>query len=188
MLLLFCFCWMLYNTQQKKNLSCTSQPCYWLPPTFKNVPFARICDIDFTSAQRKHRNVLSSSPEDPSDVTSFAASTTITPSSSEIDTFYHNLSKVGKKPVILSLVPGFCDAYVPLQSQANFPTLLMNLYKEDYLGLSYPDLLTKCKQTFHTLMLTLKQWKRNRLNLKCGSLKEQGGSQHPGLRLQQELV
>ena len=34
------------NTQQKKNLSCTSQPCYWLPPTFKNVPFAKICDID----------------------------------------------------------------------------------------------------------------------------------------------
>ena len=88
-------------------------------------------------------------------MTSFAASTTsLTPSSSEIDIFYHNLSKVGEKPVILSLVPGFCDAYVPLQSQANFPTSLMNLYDKDYLGLSYPDLLTKCEQTFHTLTLT----------------------------------
>ena len=68
-------------------------------------------------------------------MTSFAASTTsLTPSSSEIDTFYHNLSKVERKPVTLLLVPGYCDAYVPLQSQVNFPTLLMNLYKEEYLS------------------------------------------------------
>jgi hypothetical protein len=46
------------NTHQKKNLSCTSQPCYWLPPTLKNVPFAKICDIDFTSPKRKHRDLL----------------------------------------------------------------------------------------------------------------------------------
>ena len=43
------------NSQLKKSLPCTSQPCYWLPPTFKNVPFAKICDIDFMSAQRKRK-------------------------------------------------------------------------------------------------------------------------------------
>ena len=128
------------NTQQKKNLSCTSQPCYWLPPTFKNVRFAQICDIDFTSAPTKF---LSDSAACPSKSTS-TSTTSMTPSSSEHDTFYKNLSKVGKKPVILSLVPGFCDAYVPLQSKGNFPTPLMELHQVEYLSLSYPDLLTKC--------------------------------------------
>ena len=45
------------NSQVKKSLSCTSLPCYWLPPTFKSVPFARICDIDFTAPQTKQRKL-----------------------------------------------------------------------------------------------------------------------------------
>ena len=46
------------NTQVKKGLSCTSVSCYWLPPTFKSVPFARIYDIDFTTPQKKKRKLL----------------------------------------------------------------------------------------------------------------------------------
>ena len=45
------------NTNVKKSLSCTSLPCYWLPPTFKNVPFARICDIDFTTPHKKKQKI-----------------------------------------------------------------------------------------------------------------------------------
>ena len=39
------------------------------------------------------------------------------------------------------------------QSQAKYPIPIMNLYEEEYLSLSYPDLLTKCEQTFHILTL-----------------------------------
>lgn len=44
------------NSNVKKNLSCTSVPCYWLPPTSKNVPFSEICDIDFTAPQTKKKD------------------------------------------------------------------------------------------------------------------------------------
>jgi len=124
------------NNHQKKN-PCTSQPCYWLHPTFKNVPFAKICDRDFSSATRKHRDLLSGESVDPS-VVPAASATHLAPSFSEIDLFYHNLSEAGSKLVILSLVPGFCDTYLPSQLQAKYPILIMNLYEEEYLSLSYP--------------------------------------------------
>ena len=47
------------NSQMKKSLSCTSQPCYWLPPSFKNVPYAEVCDVDFTSAPKKLKKLTS---------------------------------------------------------------------------------------------------------------------------------
>ena len=34
------------NSQLKRETSCASQPCYWLPPAFKTVPFARISDTN----------------------------------------------------------------------------------------------------------------------------------------------
>ena len=37
------------NTQMKTNLSCTSLPCSWLPPSFQTVLYSEIKDIDFTS-------------------------------------------------------------------------------------------------------------------------------------------
>lgn len=35
------------NTQAKQNLSCTSFPCNWLPPSFRTVEFLPVCKIDF---------------------------------------------------------------------------------------------------------------------------------------------
>ena len=46
------------NSQIRKGLSCTSLPCYWLPPTFKSVAFARINDIRFVIPKRSIRNLL----------------------------------------------------------------------------------------------------------------------------------
>lgn len=103
----------------RESLFCTLLPCYWLPPTFKSVPFARICEIDFSAPQRKYiklvddqqvtLNTLSNDHDD-----TFPVSTSdLTPSESEIDYFYKALSKTGK-PAIFSIVPGFCEAYVPL--------------------------------------------------------------------------
>jgi len=37
------------NTQERKSLSCTSLPCSWLPPTFKNVPLSH---IDFSKKEK----------------------------------------------------------------------------------------------------------------------------------------
>ena len=80
------------------------------------------------------------------------------PSTTELHSFYSTLSKVGK-PVILSLVPEFCEAYVPLQLKGVLPPPLSELYREDYLALSYPDFLKKCEETFETLSIGSEQAK-----------------------------
>ncbi len=50
-----------------KDTSCTSQPCQWLSPTMKNVPYAPISDICFTAPATKKKRLLkgsnSKSPE-----------------------------------------------------------------------------------------------------------------------------
>ena len=38
-----------HNRLQRDEPACTSQLCSWLPPSIKNVKFAPISDIDFTS-------------------------------------------------------------------------------------------------------------------------------------------
>ena len=43
------------STQVRKILSCTSVPCLWLPPNFKNDPFAQITDINFSVPTNKKK-------------------------------------------------------------------------------------------------------------------------------------
>ena len=111
------------NSQVRKSLSCTSLPCYWLPPTFKSVPFARICDIDFTAPQRKHKKVLDqATPASSSSATipSTTVSSNVKPSADDLDGLYKTLST--GKAAILSLIPGYCRvSYLP--SQGSYRTL-----------------------------------------------------------------
>lgn len=188
------------NSQVRKNLSCTSLPCYWLPPSFKSVPFARISDIDFTGPQKKycklidHEQVSSAPSSSSMSVTASMSATTSTfvtsssvsslvtatslstsatssllttssstmvshrPSSAELDSFYKALSEAGK-PAILSLVPKFCDAYVPLQMTSVLPTPLPELYSEHFLDLSYPQLLLQCEEVYKNLSISPEQAK-----------------------------
>ena len=45
-------------TRHMKNISCTSNPCEWLPPTMKNVPYAPISDINFSAPSAKRKKIL----------------------------------------------------------------------------------------------------------------------------------
>ena len=53
---------------------------------------------------------------------------------------YKELSRSGK-PVILSIILAFSDSFGPLSEQGVIPIPLTNLYKEEYLSMSYHDLL-----------------------------------------------
>ena len=46
------------NTQLKKRTAYTSLPCSWLPPTFRSVPDAQLCDVDFRHYSRKGGRVI----------------------------------------------------------------------------------------------------------------------------------
>ena len=128
----------------KKNLACTSQPCYWLPPPFERVQFSRICATDFTSARKRHsvpdlsKSAALASNTSSSKATSSTLSQNmmIRPSSSELERFYSTISTVGK-PVVLSIVPCCYEAYVPLESKGILPHPISELYREEYLSLPY---------------------------------------------------
>ncbi len=159
------------NSQAKKSLSCTSIPCYWLPPNFRSVPFARISDIDFTAPEKKRQKIISefAQPQSSASITvlqdnqssivSTSTRNTLKPTLAELTSFYTALLNTKTKPVALSLVPGFCESYVPAQLTGILPAPLSELYQKEYCDLSYPDLLSLCKEKFKTIALTSNQIK-----------------------------
>jgi hypothetical protein len=79
------------NTQQQKLTPCTSLPCSWLPPSFQNLPYSELANIDFTTPQMKWKR---SEPGDGFS-TSRSNETTALPLDQELNELYKNLSKVG---------------------------------------------------------------------------------------------
>ena len=116
------------NVQATKSFSCTSMPCSWLPPSFKSVPFAAISDIDISDPERRMK---ASSCSEPSSST---ANTTglqkLAPTKSELDELFKTLSDTDTKPVILSLVPEYSDAFVPLYKKGTLPKPLTEYCEE----------------------------------------------------------
>ena len=80
------------------------------------------------------------------------------PSEAEIQRLFSDLATAGK-PAILSLVSGFSDKNVPLCEKNMLPRPLTDLFKDEYLELSYPDLLVKCEELFATIEVTSAQAK-----------------------------
>ena len=139
------------NTQHKRMLSCTSLPCSWLPPSFQIVEYAEIANIDFTTPQLKRKRSETESVN-----VSYTNETSLvqSPSSRELDNLYKNLSKTGKH-AILSLVPGYCDAYKPLHYKGtSIPEPLECLFHMDNLSLPYHLLLEKCGTIYYDYKIT----------------------------------
>ena len=147
------------NTRVQSNLTCTSKICSWLPPTKACVEYAPVTDIDFISPQQKRRKKL-----DTSDDTSnkFEASNkkvspclSSKPSLEEYNCLYRTLSE--SNAVILSITPGYSEPFIPKSVSQAVPKPLTSLYNEDYLKLTYPELLSKCDEQFSKLVLTKEQ-------------------------------
>ena len=159
------------NVQATKSLSCTSMPCSWLPPSFKSVPFAAISDIDFSDPER----IMKASCSVTSNSTSNTATTThlqkLAPTKSELDGFFKKLSDTETKSVILSIVPEYSDAYVPLYKSGTLPKPLTDYCEEKYLRLNYPELLNACEIFFESLSILPEQAKEVELKTR-----EQSGS------------
>ena len=145
------------NTEVKKRTACTSLPCSWLPPTFRSVPYAQLADIDFSTPQqkRKKKDMNSSTSGECSKAASVS---TLIPSQKELHSLYTDLAKTGK-PVLLSLLPKFCESYIPLCMRGIIPRPLTDLFNKSYLELSYPDLLNKCEKVYSTYSISPEQAK-----------------------------
>ena len=75
------------------------------------------------------------------------------PSQEELNFFDKSLTETGKS-VILSLIPGFSDSFIPLSVKGIIPKPLTDLYKDEHLNLSYPELLNKCEEVYNSYSIT----------------------------------
>ena len=146
----------------KKDNSCTSQLCAWLPPSMQDVKFVPISDINFIAPATKrkklsphhHSNVLAAYSEHSE--TRFTAMPSPSTCKEELAAFYQHLSQTGK-PALLSILPDYSDSYA---EDCMLSDPLPTLFKEELIALKYDDLLLICEMTFNSLSITEDQAKQ----------------------------
>ena len=84
-----------------------------------------------------------------------ASTSSIVPSDRELEEFCKALSESGK-PAILSIIPGQCEAYIPVEV-SGAPPPLSDLFKEECLKAPYTDLMDQCNQCFNEIKVTADQ-------------------------------
>ena len=146
-------CW----TRVNGKLSCTKVKCTWLLPThLKQVDYARVRDIDFTSTKKLKANVDKSIENlDTKDLPQFTTGTyhvsapvsrndkvrVAIPKAEEFKQFYDSLSVCKNKPICLSLVQPHPESFI-FKTRRIKPTT--NLFDENYLHMNYANLLQEC--------------------------------------------
>ena len=150
------------NTQLKSQHSSTSLPCSWLPPSFRSVPFAEVSDIDFTSPSLKRKLSLqvAGNGESTSNGESTQPSKKVfitKPTEDDIDDFYKELSKCEGKPAVLSLIPNYNQAYIPIYETGCLMKPLTELHDPAAMMMEYPALLKKCEEVYETVSFSFNQ-------------------------------
>lgn len=132
-------------------MACTQVKCSWLLPSYVNeVLYAKIKDIDFTSAKELRENLdCKIDSLDQNQVTCHGTQPskgqTAIPqlaSTEEMDQFYAALNRRETQAVVLSLIDPYDEQFVA--KTQNVP-VLSDLYEPSNLDLEYPQLLQKCR-------------------------------------------
>ena len=75
------------------------------------------------------------------------------PNEEEKASFLTSLASLDCKPAVLSILPEFCDPFIPSSLAPDLPMVLSDLYDKSNLQLSYYELLKKAKDTSVTVTL-----------------------------------
>ena len=148
------------NTLTKRQFSLTSLPCSWLPPTFRSVKFDEICNIDFETPQVKRK---SSSNDHSGKQSSSAKKSRLEipkPTVGDLRNHHLQLSRMKRKPILLSFFSEFNESYVPKYVSGVLPNLLTYLYDKTTLSMSFPDLLNRCDEVYNSISLSVQQASR----------------------------
>ena len=139
-------------TRIQGKLACTQAKCTWILPTYVNeVPYAKVKDIDFSSAKQlkkaldkkidsSHQNEgeQSKSLEERCDPT-FECNAI--PSDGEMLDPFAKLNACKIKAVALSLIDSYADQFI---DQSRSLPIIPDLFERRNLDLDYPKLLKMC--------------------------------------------
>ena len=105
------------------------------------------------------RNIGSSLPVPPTAQRTRKQSTSGTPppTHNELNNFYATLKGTGTKPVILSLVDGYQEDYIPVTQTSKFPKLFSELREQKSIEMDKPELMSRCEEIFSDLKVTAEE-------------------------------
>lgn len=114
------------GVKKRESLTVTDKLAYWVLPTaVKNIPYARIKDIDFFKSTNEPDQTL-----------------LVTPSNARFTRFLKSVQfNSPSKPAAFSLIPGLSDAYVPSSLKQDLPPLLLELYDRDLTAKPFGEIL-----------------------------------------------
>ena len=117
-----------YSVKHREDKTCTQEKAYWLvPPRSSKIEYKTVSDIDFTTPKTLHK--LSNNKGDKSKTMQKSCfERYATPTDSEFDNFFKDISECDTKPVILSVTPGYSLNYRPQAVLEGFPRILSRLY------------------------------------------------------------
>lgn len=116
------------------------------------VTFTTVGDIAFTNPMKElHKNIANPSKQGSKEMDSTSH---LAPVQSEIDQFYAILHIANPKAAILSMVPGYPDAFM-----SSLPPTMSHYVKPEYMNLELTDLLKECERVFVSLFISSEQAK-----------------------------
>ena len=144
-----------------EKLACTQVKCSWLlPAAVKEVPYAPVSDINFTSAKKLRKNLDESINSLPTSCITSSGQGTVThkrtattpeatkskasisvPTVTELNNFYSELNLCKKKSVALSLIYPFSDCFI---TKSRHIQTIPDLFDKKYLNMEYHNLLEAC--------------------------------------------
>ena len=148
------------NTMIKRQHSCTSLPCSWLPPNHQFVTATKIADMDFKTPKSKQLEIQRSSESADADLSlppGKKLCIMAPPTLEQIHGLHVRLSKKDGKPVVLSHTEGFSDPYVPVNKLMGFPTPLTDLFDSEAMKLSFPELVEKSSDVYDSYAISVDQ-------------------------------
>ena len=72
------------------------------------------------------------------------------PTQDELDDLYRQLESIGRRSVMLSILPGCCHKFAPECEVGTLPPTLPSLFNEEFLELSHLELLNKCEESYNS--------------------------------------
>ena len=144
-----------------EKLACTQVKCSWLlPAAVREVPYAPVSDINFTSAKKLRKNLDESINSLPTSCITSSGQGTVThkrtattpeatkskasisvPTVTELNNFYSKLNLCKKKSVALSLIYPFSDCFI---TKSRHIQTIPDLFDKKYLNMEYHNLLEAC--------------------------------------------
>ncbi|KAK7893342.1 hypothetical protein WMY93_022494 [Mugilogobius chulae] len=149
----------------RDSMTVTQEKAYWLLPSgLKKIEYKPIRLMDFSSAKTKKKRLdeqvhshCASDHQEKTPPCRPAKVTTPEMTDDELNAFFHQIQICGTKPVILSVIQGFSEAYIPKSLDKKFPPILTNLLDAECFDMEKTELLQKCSELRRNIFITAEQ-------------------------------